>query len=112
MSNNGNMDSLRAKPNAVALHEWQCKKCTYANAISRIKCVMCMEGKRPPGVGRTQPLSPRPPGEENREWFEEQDSSVTKKKVSYCALGGFYWSWRGGGGGRGGEGDKSNNSLV
>ncbi len=41
---------------------------------------MCTMGTRPPGMGRSQPLSPRPPGDTNRE-RGPGESSTAKKKV-------------------------------
>ena len=64
-----------------ALKEWVCSICTFANAFSKRKCSMCMEGSRPAGMGRAKPLSPRPPGEANRD-FELQAEEGGKRKVN------------------------------
>ncbi|CAN0268247.1 unnamed protein product [Laminaria digitata] len=61
------------------MKEWVCSICTFANAFSKRKCSMCMEGARPPGMGRAQPLSPRPPWEANRD-FELQGEESGKRK--------------------------------
>lgn len=65
-----------------AIKEWVCSICTFANAFSKRKCSMCMEGVRPPGMGRSQPLSPRPPGEANR-ISDLQGEEGGKKKVRH-----------------------------
>lgn len=46
---------------------WVCSRCTFENEISTRKCSVCGEGVRPAGIGRSQPLTPRALGEENRE---------------------------------------------
>lgn len=62
-------------------NEWQCSSCTFANPASKRKCIMCTMGSRPPGMGRSQPLSPRPPGDTNREREPHGSSSSAQKKV-------------------------------
>lgn len=67
------------------LQIWLCPTCTFANPVSRRKCSMCLAGTRPAGMGRSQPLSPRAPGDANREQQQQQrqqdDTPATKKKV-------------------------------
>lgn len=59
--------------------EWLCSACTFANSASKRRCTMCTMGTRPPGMGRSQPLSPRPPVDTNRDLVPE--ASPIGKKV-------------------------------
>ncbi|CAN0526935.1 unnamed protein product, partial [Ectocarpus sp. 12 AP-2014] len=53
--------------------EWLCAVCTFANALSTRKCIMCLTGGRPPGMGRSNPLSPRSSGDANRGRGQEEE---------------------------------------
>lgn len=67
--------------------EWQCSACTFANPASKRKCIMCTMGSRPPGMGRSQPLSPRPAGDTNREQeARSSPASGAQKKVRCGAV--------------------------
>lgn len=73
--------------------EWQCTACTFANPASRRKCSMCTMGSRPPGMGRSQPLSLRSPGDTNRDGEGEArgSSAGAQKKVRGAWFGGGGW---------------------
>ena len=62
---------------------WVCSRCTFENEISTRKCIVCGEGVRPVGMGRSQPHTPRglEEEEENRDPVSDSQQSAKKAKA-------------------------------